>query len=190
LQQAGIKNIEVTQADDDLEILQNTVEQAVQNSDIVLLTGGVSVGDYDFVVEATKRCGVQQKFHKVAQRPGKPLYFGMKGKTPVFGLPGNPSSVLSCFYNYVLPALDSLSNKKSSIHIVTALLTKNYSKQKGLTHFLKGRYENGNATPLAAQESFRLSSFAQANCLISLKEERTDYAQGETVEIILLPGLT
>lgn len=188
LQQAGIKNLMVVHADDDLEELKNLLADALANSDVVLLTGGVSVGDYDFVIEATKLCGVQQQFHKVKQRPGKPLYFGMKEAKPVFGLPGNPSSVLSCFYNYVLPALEALSNKKNSIEIVSASLTKNHSKQKGLTHFLKGHFEQGTVTPLGAQESFRLSSFAQANSLICLKEERGDYAEGETVEVYLLPG--
>jgi molybdopterin molybdotransferase len=189
MQQAGISTINVVQADDDLDKLKSSLDEALTISDVVLLTGGVSVGDYDFVIEATGACGVQQKFHKVAQRPGKPLYFGMKGRKPVFGLPGNPSSVLSCFYNYVLPALERLSNKKSSLVKTSAALAKNYSKQKGLTHFLKGHYENGAATPLGAQESFRLSSFAQANCLICLEEERADYVVGETVEVILLPGV-
>ncbi len=112
----------------------------------------------------------------------------MKGANLVFCLTGNPSSVLSCFYNYVLPALEKLSNKKSSIQKVSASLTKDYNKPAGLTHFLKGHYENGTATPLGAQESFRLSSFAQANCLICLEEERSDYAANEKVEVYLLPG--
>lgn len=189
LQQAGITTINVVQADDDLDELKNILANALSSCHMVLLTGGVSVGDYDFVIEATKLCGVQQQFHKVAQRPGKPLYFGMKERKPVFGLPGNPSSVLSCFYNYVLPALEGLSNKKSSFKKVAASLTKAYSKPRGLTNFLKGYYDAGKATALDAQESFRLSSFAQANCLICLEEERTDYAEGDTVEVFLLPGV-
>ena len=189
LQQAGINNAKVIQADDDLDVLKTILADALINSDAVLLTGGVSVGDYDFVIEATKQCGVQQGFHKVKQRPGKPLYFGMKNAKPVFGLPGNPSSVLSCFYHYVLPALEGLSNKKNSLQKVSSSLTKNFNKLKGLTHFLKGHYENGNVAPLDAQESFRLSSFAQANCLICLEEDRADYNAGETVDVYLLPGL-
>ncbi|MEP6926591.1 MAG: gephyrin-like molybdotransferase Glp [Ginsengibacter sp.] len=188
LQQAGIKTVHVFEADDDLNTLKNILKDALAKSDVVLLTGGVSVGDYDFVIEATKQCDVEQGFHKVKQRPGKPLYFGMKNLKPVFGLPGNPSSVLSCFYNYVLPALEKLSCKNSSIKKVSALLTKNYNKPAGLTHFLKGHFVNGNVMPLGAQESFRLSSFAQANCLICLEEERVDCKAGETAEVYLLPG--
>ncbi len=186
---AGVTAINVIQADDDLEILKNILAEALANSNMVLLTGGVSVGDYDFVIEATKLCSVEQKFHKVKQRPGKPLYFGIKETKPVFGLPGNPSSVLSCFYNYVLPALEGLSNKKSSMQKLIAPLSMSVSKPRGLTNFLKARYDDGSATPLNAQESFRLSSFAQANCLICLEEDREDFKAGEMVDVYLLPGI-
>jgi molybdopterin molybdotransferase len=186
LQQTQITDIKVFEADDELTVLQSVLDNALQISDVVLLTGGVSVGDYDFVLEACSLCGINKLFHKVRQRPGKPLYFGRKGEKLVFGLPGNPSSVLTCFYEYVLPALEKISHKKNSGHIVLAKLTGSYSKASGLTHFLKAYYENGNVSPLSAQESFRLSSFAQANCLICLEEDRTEYAEGEIVEVHLL----
>ncbi len=189
LQQAGITNIEVVNAQDDLQILKNILTNALTKSDVVLLTGGVSVGDFDFVLEATRLCGIEQRFHKVKQRPGKPLYFGMKKTKPVFGLPGNPSSVLSCFYQYVLPALEQLSCKQNSIKKVQAVLTTYAMKPNGLTCFLKGHYESGTASLLNGQESFRLSSFAQANCLIVLEEDKTEYTAGETVEVHLLPGI-
>ncbi|RZK91196.1 MAG: molybdopterin molybdenumtransferase MoeA, partial [Pedobacter sp.] len=73
LKQAGIEHIEIFEARDELEILTETLALALQASDVVLLTGGVSVGDYDFVIKAAERCGVQQIFHKVKQKPGKPL---------------------------------------------------------------------------------------------------------------------
>jgi molybdopterin molybdotransferase len=186
LRQAQITDISVFDADDELSVLQSVLENALQVSDVVLLTGGVSVGDYDFVLEASRLCGIEKLFHKVKQRPGKPLYFGRKAAKLVFGLPGNPSSVLSCFYQYVLPALEALSHKKNTIKTVSAKLSRSYSKAAGLTHFLKGLYKDGIASPLNAQESFRLSSFAQANCLICLEEERADYAEGEMVEVYLL----
>ena len=63
------------------------------------------MGDYDYVRQAADQLGVQCKFHKVKQKPGKPLYFGTKGNKIIFGLPGNPASVVSCFYEYVLPAI-------------------------------------------------------------------------------------
>jgi molybdopterin molybdotransferase len=187
LKQAQVTDVKVLEADDVLPVLKSVLDNALQNSDVVLLTGGISVGDYDFVLEASKLCGIDKLFHKVKQRPGKPLFFGKKDAKLIFGLPGNPSSVLTCFYEYVLPALEALSSKKRSINIVPAKLDRTFSKVPALTQFLKGHYENGQVSPLNAQESFRLSSFAQANCLICLEEDRTGYAEGETVEVHLLP---
>ncbi|PWS26024.1 molybdopterin molybdenumtransferase MoeA [Pedobacter yonginense] len=187
LKQAGIIKVDVICADDDLEILTGILDDALKNSDVVLLTGGVSVGDYDFVLEASKRCKVNQIFHKVKQRPGKPLFFGMQGAKPVFGLPGNPSSVLSCFYNYVLPALFQMARKENPVKEIYAKLTAAYNKPSGLSHFLKGTYQNGLATPLSAQESFRLSSFAYANCLICLNEGVEQFEKGDHVTILLIP---
>lgn len=188
LKHEGIEQIAVYEADDDLEILKNVLKNAVENSDVVLLTGGVSVGDYDFVIEAASSCGIKQVFHKVKQKPGKPLFFGTKDQKLIFGLPGNPSSVLSCYYNYVLPAIKALSHKSNSVIEVQAKLTHAYSKAAGLTHFLKGKYENGKVTPLSAQESNRLSSFAQANCLICLDETKEHFKQGDILTVMILPN--
>jgi len=188
LKHEGMEQITVYEADDDLEILKNILQKAVEISDVVLLTGGVSVGDYDFVIEAASSCGVKQVFHKVKQKPGKPLFFGTKDQKLIFGLPGNPSSVLSCYYNYVLPAIKALSHKNNSVIEVQAKLTNTYSKAAGLTHFLKGKYENGKITPLSAQESYRLSSFAQANCLICLDETKEHFKQGDILTVMILPG--
>ncbi|XZF15923.1 molybdopterin molybdotransferase MoeA [Chitinophagaceae bacterium MMS25-I14] len=184
---AGVREVDLIKSSDDLPVLQRVLQQALESSDVVLLTGGVSVGDYDFVPKAAELCGVQQRFHKVKQRPGKPLYFGTKDNKLVFGLPGNPSSVLSCFYHYVLLALEFMAKLPHSLHAKSAVLGAGYKKNAGLTHFLKGHFEQDTVLPLSAQESFRLSSFAQANCLICLDEEREDYAEGETVTIYLLP---
>lgn len=183
----NIDQVNIFQADDELSVLSNVLETALKDSDVVLLTGGVSVGDYDFVIEASRLCAVEQVFHKVKQKPGKPLFFGTKGRKLIFGLPGNPFSVLSCYYNYVLPALKKLAQKENSVKEISAALTKAYQKPAGLTHFLKGSYENGKVTPLHAQESFRLSSFAQANCLICLNEEQENFTIGETVNVMILP---
>ena len=187
LQQQHINDIQVYYATDKPEIIADTLKEALQQSDVVLLTGGISVGDYDFVLQAANECGVEKLFHKVKQRPGKPLYFGKKGNKLVFGLPGNPSSVLTCFYQYVIFALEKLSNKKSFLQIVQVPLAKPIQKNTGLTHFLKGIYNGKSALPLEAQESYRLSSFATANCLIQINEEVTACKEGELVDVYLLP---
>jgi molybdopterin molybdotransferase len=187
LQQLGIHNIYVLRADDTLEILSDKLTSALQHSDTVLLTGGASVGDYDFVLQAAAACGVETIFHKIKQRPGKPLFFGKRENKSVFGLPGNPASVITCFYEYVAPALAQMSNKSFSLQILNARLAKPFKKLAGLTHFLKGYYDGKTVTALHAQESYRLSSFAQANCLVQVNEEVTECKEGELMEIHLLP---
>jgi molybdopterin molybdotransferase len=187
LTQAGIKDIHVFSAEDNLQVLQGVLTEALEKTDLVLLTGGVSVGDYDFVVKAAENVGVVRHFHKIKQKPGKPLFFGGKENKVVFGLPGNPSSVLTCFYEYVLPALETMLKKSPAVQEIQARLSHGYKKAPGLTHFLKARYEDGVVTPLHAQESFRLHSFAQANCFIVLEEEQGDCSPGDVVTVHLLP---
>jgi len=180
--QINLHSVQLQRVRDDLKSLINVMQQALQNSDVVLLTGGISVGDYDFVLQAASTCGVEKLFHRVKQRPGKPLYFGKKDKKLVFGLPGNPSSVLTCFYIYVLRALGQLSNRSLALQTIHAPLAKTFRKDAGLTHFLKGHYDGNVAMPLDAQESYRMRSYALANCLIQIDEEVTEYLEGATVK--------
>ncbi|MCW3118580.1 MAG: molybdopterin molybdenumtransferase MoeA, partial [Chitinophagaceae bacterium] len=187
LQQLSIREIDVIRADDELDSLTGILNNALHQHDVVLITGGASVGDYDFVLQAAAGCGVETIFHKIKQRPGKPLFFGKKENKLVFGLPGNPASVITCFYEYVAPALAQLSNKKFNLQKLEIPLAKPFKKPAGLTHFLKGFYDGKSVTPLHAQESYRLSSFANANCLIQINEEVTECKEGEAVEIHLLP---
>lgn len=188
LHQLNIGNVQTQTVDDDIELLTAAVNKSLQTADLVLITGGVSVGDYDFVLPALANCGVTTLFHKVKQKPGKPLYFGKKNDTVVFGLPGNPASVLSCFYHYVLVALQQLCNRPTGyLEKINLKMAADYIKPAGLTHFLKGKYAGPSASPLSAQESFRLSSFALANCLIEIPEATTEIKECETVSVYLLP---
>jgi len=171
---------------DDLEAIQEALAGALRESDMVILTGGVSVGDYDFVRKAADQLGIHCKFHKVKQKPGKPLYFGTRENKIIFGLPGNPASVVSCFYEYVLPAVRYMLHLPQE-ELVTAVLKDDFKKVKGLTQFLKAYIEEGEVEILEAQESYRLRSFAVANCLVALDENRLDYEKGETVMVRLLP---
>jgi len=187
LQQLHINDIKILYATDKPEVVAGTLKKALEQVDVVLLTGGISVGDYDFVWQAATECGVEKLFHKIRQRPGKPLYFGKKENKLVFGLPGNPSSVLTCFYQYVIPALEKLSKRKIGLQTLQVPLERSFKKVAGLTHFLKGLYDGKTAVPLDAQESFRLSSFAKANCLIQVDEDTTSLKEGELVDVYLLP---
>jgi len=183
----GIEEIQILYAEDKLEIVESVLQKALKESDLILLTGGVSVGDYDFVFEAAENCGIEKHFHKIKQKPGKPLFFGMKDSKVVFGLPGNPASVLTCFYEYVLPAIEKMSAKKNLLKKMKATLQNDYSKNAGMTHFLRGFFENGSVEILRSQASFQLRSFAIANCLIVIKEEEESVKAGDEVEVHLLP---
>lgn len=189
LQQLHITDNTIVFAGDDVAEIQTAINDALSKADLILLTGGVSVGDYDFVVQAAQANDVQQLFHKVKQRPGKPLYVGKKENKIVFGLPGNPASVLSCFYNYVITAIEELTGKKNLIEKKYLPLATSFNKKISLTQFLKAVCNENEVMPLQAQESFRLSSFSVANCLIVLPEEKMDFAQGEIVETLILPYL-
>ena len=184
----------IVYAKDDLSGLTESIRLAMLDSDIIVLTGGVSVGDYDFVVPAAPT----SVFHKIKQKPGKPMFFGVKDcavdvntdldapkQTVVFGLPGNPASVLSCFYQYVLTALEVASGCPVSLKVKTATFIDGYKKNPGLTHFLKGIYSDGVVRLLGAQESYRLSSFSVANCLIEIPEESSEIAAGASVLVHL-----
>jgi molybdopterin molybdotransferase len=197
LRNLHINDVTISWINDDLSNLSEKLNEVLKSSDIVLLTGGISVGDYDFVLRAATACGVEKLFHKVRQRPGKPLYFGKKtclngtsGRQNkfVFGLPGNPSSVLTCFYEYVIPAIELMMNRKNIIKVLHAPLARGYKKLPELTFFLKGFYDGNSASPLDAQESYRMSTYAKANCLIRLEEKIPEYKETEIVEIHLLPN--
>ena len=187
LSQASITNPNVYRVEDQLEALAKTLEYALEHSDIVLLTGGISVGDYDFTLKATQQCGVETIFHKIKQKPGKPILFGRKGSKLVFGLPGNPASVLTCFYEYVLEAIGILQNRNIALRQEFVPLARPYKKSAGITHFLKGLLVEDTVHSLDAQESYKLNSFAKSNCLILIPENSTECQAGEFVEIHRLP---
>lgn len=189
LQQMQISPVAVIAVEDDFDKLLHTIAEALSSSDLVLVTGGVSVGNYDYVAKALEVCGVTPVFHKLKQKPGKPLYFGKRDQQLIFGLPGNPSSVLTCFYEYVYPCIrDQMGYGQTALLKMQLPLLNDYSKKPGLTHFLKGYRSEEGVKILQAQESFRMHSFAVCNCLIVLPEDVTDFAKGQLVDIHLLPA--
>ncbi|MFS0490342.1 gephyrin-like molybdotransferase Glp [Leadbetterella byssophila] len=187
LRSEGVKEVDVKYCPDDKHILKRTLESCLQQSDWVILVGGVSVGEYDWVIPAAREIGVKTIFHKVRQKPGKPLFFGKRDKSLMVGLPGNPSSALTCFYIYLRPALRLLLNKPDTEYYRGAELQCDYIKPKGLTHFVKAVYRDGWVWPLGAQESYRLHSYKEANALVVLPEESEGARKGEEVQIYILP---
>lgn len=185
LKQMGIQDVTVVQVKDDLDQLHTVLSQIIEAHDLVLISGGVSVGDYDFTLKALELSEVKTIFHKVKQKPGKPLLFAVKSDTVIFGLPGNPASVLTCFYEYVLPAISKMTLRKLALQSQKAILQNDYSKPEGMTHFLKAKYQDNLVSLGTGQESYKLSSFAEANCLAIFPAEVSKITSGETIEVHL-----
>jgi len=161
------------------------------NADMVISSGGVSVGDYDLVKDILKELGAEMKFWKVAMRPGQPLAFGViKGK-PTFGLPGNPVSCMVSFEQFVGPSILKASGYKQVFRpLVEACLKEPIKKKAGRKHFIrciisleKGKYV---VTMTGKQGSGILMSMVRANGLIVLPEEKTTFKTGEMVKVQIL----
>ena len=164
----------IERSKDHLKTTINSIKKAQQQSDVILISGGISVGEYDYVYKALKTLGVTQIFYKVNQKPGKPLFFGKKDKKLYFGLPGNPSASLVCFYFYVLPALRKMSGIKECQLKKNQLRSKsNYTKKEARAVFLKAYATQNSVRILEGQSSAMLHTFAQANALVYLPQEKT-----------------
>ena len=188
LQQKGIQPHKIRQVPDSIEATETALAELLESSDVILVSGGISVGDYDFVGKALTHLGVQEHFYKVAQKPGKPLYFGSKDQTYVLGLPGNPASTLTCLYVYGYSLIDQLCGRNqpglTSLELPTAMEIKN---PFGRALFLKALVEGNRVTELTQQNSSMVLSFTEANALIYIPENCTKVTSGSLVKIYLLP---
>jgi len=176
-------------ARDDMEHTLQVLQEAM-DADIVIVSGGVSVGSYDYVKAALDELGFERSFWRVRQRPGKPLTFGKIGDRLVFGLPGNPVSTAVCFRQYVLPCIRKMSGLPPGPQFRTARLQESVQKVPDLHYFLPGRVSVGSEGCLSvvrsgAFGSHIFSSLAAANCLISLPEGSERVEMGSLVEIEL-----
>lgn len=175
---------------DDMEIARAAFAEALQ-SDVVLSTGGVSMGNFDLVRDVLASLGVKERFWKVAQKPGRPLAFGMHGDTPVFGLPGYPVSSLLCFYVYVRPVLRKMMGL-SAVHlpVVPAVLEEDLKASDGLTDFvrcvLEGSEGNYRARVTGSQGSGVLRSMSLGGGLIIVPADVRHVARGSSVRVLKL----
>ena len=160
-------------------------------ADIVVSSGGVSVGDYDLVKSSLQKMGQDMLFWKVAMKPGKPLAFGRIGKIPIFGLPGNPVSSFVSFEQFVRPSLRKVLGCSDLSHkTVQAKLTRTIHKKPGRLHFLSSivSWTDGEytVTPAGEQGSGILKSAANANGLLIFPLEADEIKQGQEVAVQLL----
>lgn len=184
LKETGVEQIQAYKAADDKTGLQKVIDRALAENDILLLSGGISVGDYDFVKECLQTAKVKELFYKIKQRPGKPMYAGKKQDKLIFALPGNPASVHSCFIQYVRPAINYWKGKNQVWEADQILkTTQDISKKPGFTHFMKALKSNTKVAALKGQQSFNLQAFANADCLIELPEEESVVKAGTSVKV-------
>lgn len=188
LSATGINVAATKSVQDSLEQTTLTIQKMMESMEVIIISGGISVGDYDFVGEALKSLNVEEVFYKVKQKPGKPLFFGKKNKCLVFALPGNPSAALTCYYQYVLPTIRKMCGK--SVHSLEKRhleLKNGYVKKGDRAHFLKAKVEGDTVEILERQSSAMLYSFAVANALVYIPENKDEVQSGELVEVQMLP---
>ena len=187
LNKYGYPNNETYKVPDDYNSTLKLLKNIIQNKDIVVISGGISVGDYDYVGKALSELNTKELFYKIKQKPGKPLYFGKNNNTFIFALPGNPAAALSCFYIYVLRHLkrmcgESLYEPKK----IEAISNSNYIKKGDRAQFLKAFYKNGTIEILDGQSSSMLHTFAVSNVLVYLSGDSKGIAKGDLINAIIL----
>lgn len=171
---------------DDYQATKSGIADFLETSDVLLLSGGISVGAYDFVKQALTENGVEELFYRVFQKPGKPLYFGRKGHTFVFALPGNPASSLTCFYIYVLPLLQRLSGAAhTGLPRISVPLAHDFDMPFSRPTFFKAHLSHQQVTILDKQSSSMLHSMAMGNALAFIQEQKALQA-GEPVTCVVL----
>ncbi|MCW5911823.1 MAG: molybdopterin molybdotransferase MoeA [Cyclobacteriaceae bacterium] len=166
---------------DQPEILDAEVKKILQHYSLVIFSGGVSKGRYDYIPQTLEQNGIQKRFHRVSQRPGKPIWFGTSSRHVVFALPGNPVSTYMCFYRYIRPWLmKSLGIEAPAQQVV---LAQNFSFKPALTYFLQVKVKNEmsqlKAYPLAGDGSGDFANLKDVDGFIELPAEVTDFKAGQ-----------
>jgi len=190
LQGLGLTPQATSYAPDQPEAVRERLKTLLEECDVILTTGGVSVGDFDFVQSALSALGATPLLWRVRQRPGKPLLIarGPDGQV-ILGLPGNPVSALTCFYIYAWPLLRGMLGFRDTRLPARLLpLMSTVSGIPGLMQFLRGAITPQGVVPLEGQGSHQLSRFAHAQCLIVIPESEGVLPIGTPVTCHLLPG--
>ena len=188
VQLAGAEPVPLGNAADSINDLRGKIERGLKEN-VLVLSGGVSMGKYDLVETVLKELGAEFYFDAVAIRPGKPAVFGKCRETFLFGLPGNPVSTMVTFELFVVPALDLLSGADPRpLPFLQAKLTEPLQEKPGLTHFLPARLEwRGlvpGVKPVRWQGSGDIGAVAHANCFMVVPADRDHIPAGETVSVL------
>ncbi len=194
LQKLGCEIVDLGILEDNEAVMENAIVEASKSADLIITSGGVSVGDADFIKNVLEKRG-SVDFWRINMRPGRPLAFGDISDVPFFGLPGNPVAVMVSFINFVEPAIKKMQGVSEFEPLkVSAVATESLRSRQGRTEFSRGVYEIDNITgqlsvkTTGKQGSGILRSMSEANCLIEIAPHIDTVKPGESVTIIPLQG--
>ncbi|MFI5160934.1 MAG: molybdopterin molybdotransferase MoeA [Sphingobacteriales bacterium] len=175
---------------DDPEITREKIGYCLENYDVILMTGGISMGKFDYIPKALEEVGIKNIFHKVSQRPGKPFWFGKhEGGVLVFAFPGNPVATFMCLYRYFLPWLNASQSLQSKLPIY-AVLGQDFTFKAELQYFLQVKLrftEEGQllATPVEGNGSGDFANLADTDAFMELPLARSEFKKGEVFPVWL-----
>ena len=181
--------VELRRTADEPVALERAMDELASGCDMVLTTGGASVGDHDLLAPTLQKLGAHIVFHGIAQKPGKPMLFAMHRAVPVFALPGNPRAVLICAWEYVIPYVRSMQGARHPFMYSERLPLSHAVDVKGnRAEFRAASVKNGRVRLLADEGSHMLRSFLEANAIAYLPEQQRRLEMNATVEVHHLPG--
>lgn len=191
VRQAGGEPVYFGKLDDDFDLCYQAVSNALTKVDVLVTTGGVSVGDFDFLPEIYEKLGANVLFNKIAMRPGSVTTVAEKDGKLLFGLSGNPSACFVGFELYARPWVQTfLHSNKPYLQVVKGTLTADFPKPNPFTRFIRSKvqYENGEvfASPVGMDKSQVVSSLAYTDALVAVPGGTRGYKAGDTVDILLL----
>jgi len=185
VRRAGGEPVMLPVARDDKDATAELVRQGLE-ADLLVLSGGVSAGKYDFVEAALADCGAEFYFDRIRIQPGQPLVFGKARGTFFFGLPGNPASTMLTFELFARAAIDLLGGaSEAPLPMTLARLTRSFRHKTGLTRFLPAIVSCTEITPVDWQGSGDVPSIVRANAFLVADPDRAEYAAGELIPVIL-----
>ena len=181
----GLSDFSLTHVPDDRDQIESSIRNALHNCDVVILSGGVSMGKFDYLPEVLENTDVRQVFHNVSQRPGKPMWFGVgPGEQSVFALPGNPVSALVCMRRFVVPALRRAAGMAPTPSTIVRLAEMVRFKPE-LTWFLPvclHRDDDGqiHAEPRPPNTSGDFATLSKSDGFVELERDRAEFPRGHT----------
>ena len=171
---------------DEYNLIEKSIKEYLATYDVMVFSGGVSAGNFDFIPKALKQAGVNELFHKVRQRPGKPLWAGEKERRMVFGLPGNPVSAIICLYRYIIPILNNcLGKPRTNPDTIKLAETIEFNKPLTLFSPVKITSIDGECwgTPIKINGSGDLVSMVNSDGFIECNEERGLFPKGTIMKV-------